>query len=195
MSKTTDQYQRISTICRDLFLKKAKDYGTSWRIMRLPSITDQLYIKAQRIRTLEETGISKVGERAEDEYIAIVNYCIIGMIQLEMGDAQDSLTLNESIADNQLPIEKITQLYDQAVMETKDLMEAKNHDYGEAWREMRVSSLIDMILTKLHRTREIDNNDGKTLVSEGIKANYQDMMNYAIFALIKMGMADGNTNN
>lgn len=195
MSKTTDQYQRIITICRDLFLKKAKDYGTSWRIMRLPSITDQLYIKAQRIRTLEETGVSKVGERAEDEYIAIVNYCIIGMIQLQMGDARDSPTLDESIADNQLPTAEVTQLYDQAVEETKNLMEAKNHDYGEAWREMRVSSLTDMILTKLHRTREIENNEGRTLVSEGIRANYQDMMNYAIFALIKLGMADEGMNN
>lgn len=190
MTKTSDQYRAIIHICRELFLKKAQDYGTSWRIMRLSSITDQLYIKAQRIRTLEETGVSKVGERAEDEYIAIVNYCIIGMIQLELGDAQASLTLDGSIADNQLPIAEVTQLYDQAVEETKNLMEAKNHDYGEAWREMRVSSLTDMILTKLHRTREIENNDGRTLISEGIKANYQDMMNYAIFALIKLGLAD-----
>ncbi len=190
MTKTSDQYRAIIHICRELFLKKAQDYGTSWRIMRLSSITDQLYIKAQRIRTLEETGVSKVGERAEDEYIAIVNYCIIGMIQLELGDAQASPTLDGSIADNQLAIAEVTQLYDRAVEETKNLMEAKNHDYGEAWREMRVSSLTDMILTKLHRTREIENNDGRTLISEGIKANYQDMMNYAIFALIKLGLAD-----
>lgn len=190
MTKTAVQYEEIIQICRDLFLKKAKDYGTSWRIMRTSSITDQLYIKAQRIRTLEETGVSKVGESITDEYIAIVNYCIIGMIQLELGNIPASHSLNESIADHQLPITDVTHRYDQAVQETFALMEAKNHDYGEAWRDMRVNSLTDMILTKLHRTREIENNDGRTLVSEGIKANYQDMMNYAIFALIKLREAE-----
>lgn len=189
MTKTSNQYLNIIQICRDLFLKKAQDYGTSWRIMRSSSITDQLYIKAQRIRTLEEKGVSKVGEGIEDEFVAIINYCIIGMIQLELGSPKASESLDASIIDNQLPLDQVTQLYDQAVQETKDLMEAKNHDYGEAWRDMRVTSLTDMILTKLHRTREIENNDGKTLVSEGVKANYQDMMNYAIFALIKLGLA------
>lgn len=189
MTKTSNQYLNIIQICRDLFLKKAQDYGTSWRIMRSSSITDQLYIKAQRIRTLEEKGVSKVGEGIEDEFVAIINYCIIGMIQLELGSPKASESLDASIIDNQLPLDQITQLYDHAVQETKDLMEAKNHDYGEAWRDMRVTSLTDMILTKLHRTREIENNDGKTLVSEGVKANYQDMMNYAIFALIQLGLA------
>lgn len=189
MTKTSNQYLNIIQICRDLFLKKAQDYGTSWRIMRSSSITDQLYIKAQRIRTLEEKGVSKVGEGIEDEFVAIINYCIIGMIQLELGSPKASGSLDASIIDNQLPLDQVTQLYDQAVQETKDLMEAKNHDYGEAWRDMRVTSLTDMILTKLHRTREIENNDGKTLVSEGVKANYQDMMNYAIFALIQLGLA------
>lgn len=189
MTKTSNQYLNIIQICRDLFLKKAQDYGTSWRIMRTSSITDQLFIKAQRIRTLEEKGVSKVGEGIEDEFVAIINYCIIGMIQLELGAPKASESLDESIIDNQLPLSQVTQLYDQAVQETKDLMEAKNHDYGEAWRDMRVTSLTDMILTKLHRTREIENNDGKTLVSEGVKANYQDMMNYAIFALIQLGLA------
>ncbi len=194
MTKTSNQYLAIIKICRDLFLKKAQDYGTSWRIMRTSSITDQLFIKAQRIRTIEEKGVSKVGESIDDEFIAIINYCIIGMIQMELGEAKESANLDESIQNNQLPIALVTKLYDEMVDSTKSLMEKKNHDYGEAWREMRVTSLTDMILTKLHRTREIEKNDGKTLVSEGVKANYQDMMNYAIFALIQRGLDQLNDN-
>lgn len=188
MDKTTKQYDLIIRKCRELFLKKAQDYGTSWRIMRLPSITDQIYIKAQRIRTLEEKGISKVGEGVVEEYIGIVNYCIIGQIQLQLtagvGASEENLDLT---------VEEVAAHYDSAVQRTQNLMAAKNHDYGEAWREMRLSSLTDLILMKLHRTKQIEDNDGRTLVSEGVEANYQDMMNYAIFALIKLGKA--NTNN
>jgi hypothetical protein len=174
---TQDAYQQIVHHCQSLFIQKAKDYGTAWRIMRLSSITDQIYIKAKRIRTLEQTGVSQVGEGVEDEYIGIINYCVIGMIQQSLPeDAPESL-----------PIAQVMEAYQQAIEETKALMEAKNHDYGEAWRDMRVSSLTDLILMKIYRVKQIEDNQGKTLVSEGIKANYQDMMNYAIFALIRLG--------
>ncbi|WP_086948365.1 DUF1599 domain-containing protein [Sphingobacterium sp. JB170] len=177
---TTAQYNTVISYCKDLFLKKAKDYGTAWRIMRVSSITDQLYIKAQRIRTLEEKKVSKVGEGILDEYVAIVNYSIMAMIQLE---------LPEDSPEN-LPYHTVENLYDQMVNETRDLMFAKNHDYGEAWREMRISSLTDLILMKLHRVKQIEDNNGQTLVSEGLKANYQDMLNYAVFALIKLDVAE-----
>lgn len=179
MSKTAEEYNRVIKKCRDLFLKKAYDYGTSWRIMRLPSITDQIYIKAQRIRTLETTKVSKVGEGIADEYVGIINYCVIAMMQLD---------IPEEMGEN-LPLELVETTYEDKVVETKDLMLAKNHDYGEAWREMRISSLTDLILMKLHRVKQIEDNDGHTLVSEGLKANYQDMLNYAVFALIKLDYA------
>ena len=177
---TSAQYDRIISHCQQLFAKKTADYGTSWRIMRPASITDQLYIKAQRIRTLEEKKISKVGDGVTDEYIGIINYCVIGILQLQLGTS-----VNE-----QLPTELVLEHYNQAVRETKDLMFAKNHDYGEAWREMRLSSLTDLILTKIYRVKQIEDNDGQTVASEGVKANYQDMLNYAVFALIKLGLAD-----
>lgn len=180
---TTTEYNNVIEHCRDLFIKKTKDYGTSWRIMRLPSITDQLYIKAQRIRTLEEKKVSKVGEGIAEEYIGIVNYCIIAMMQLGLG-ADEPDNLDPTFVENK---------YNEKVDETRNLMFAKNHDYGEAWRDMRISSLTDLILTKLHRVKQIEDNDGQTLVSEGLKANYQDMLNYAVFALIKLGLAEKNT--
>ena len=180
---TSAQYDRIVTHCQQLFAKKTADYGTAWRIMRLPSITDQLYIKAQRIRTLEEKKVSKVGEGVTEEYVAIVNYCVIAIMQLELGT-----TDNEN-----LEVEAVGQKYEQAIRETKDLMFAKNHDYGEAWRDMRLTSLTDMILTKIYRVKQIENNNGQTEVSEGVKANYQDMLNYAVFALIKLGIADSKS--
>ena len=173
---TSAQYDRIIEHCQQLFAKKTADYGTAWRIMRPASITDQLYIKAQRIRTLEEKKVSKVGEGITDEYIGIVNYCVIGILQLELGTS-----VNEQLAP-----EAVERKYEQAVRETKELMFAKNHDYGEAWRDMRVSSLTDLILQKLLRVKTIENNKGKTKVSEGIDANYQDMINYAVFALIHL---------
>lgn len=177
---TSVQYDTVISRCRELFIHKTKDYGTSWRIMRLPSITDQLYIKAKRIRTLENVKVSKVGEDIPGEYIAIINYCVIGMMQLELGEE----------GEENLATDVVETRYHQLVNETKDLMFAKNHDYGEAWRDMRITSLTDMILTKIHRVKQIEDNEGVTIASEGIKANYQDMLNYAVFALIKLGLGD-----
>lgn len=179
---TTAEYNAVIQYCKDLFIKKTKDYGTAWRIMRLQSITDQLYIKAKRIRTLEIKQVSLVGEDISGEYIGIVNYCVMALLQLELGED----------GEENLPTAFVDQKYTEKVDETRDLMFAKNHDYGEAWREMRISSMTDLILMKLHRVKQIEDNDGQTLVSEGLKANYQDMLNYAVFALIKLGFADKN---
>ncbi len=177
MKNTSQQYDAIIAICRELYSKKMKDYGSAWRILRLPSLTDQIFIKAQRIRSLQENEVRKVDEDETSEFIGIINYCIMALIQIDKG-----------IADQpDLGFEEGVQLYDEKVTLTKTLMENKNHDYGEAWREMRVSSLTDLILQKLLRVKQIEDNKGKTLVSEGIDANYQDMINYSIFALILMG--------
>lgn len=159
-----------------MFLKKTKDYGTAWRILRSPSITDQIFIKAQRIRTLEEKKVSKVGEDIVSEYIGIVNYCVIAMLQQQLPEKSDM----------EIPASEIEQLFDDKVRLTKELMFAKNHDYGEAWRDMRLSSLTDLILMKILRVKQIEDNNGETVASEGVVANYQDMLNYAIFALIKL---------
>lgn len=176
MSNTSQEFDTIVGICRTLFINKMTDYGSAWRILRLPSLTDQIFIKAQRIRSLQENEVRKVDEDETGEFIGIINYSIMALIQLELG-VVDQPDLN---------VEKATAFYDAKVKLTKDLMEAKNHDYGEAWREMRVSSLTDLILQKLLRVKQIEDNKGKTLVSEGIDANYQDMFNYAVFALILM---------
>lgn len=176
MKNTSQQYDASIAICRDIFAKKLKDYGTSWRMFRIPSITDQVFIKAQRIRTIEETGTQKIGDDIRGEYIGIVNYSVIALIQMELSDDKRM----------QLPVDETQKLYDKYAKEAKDLMEKKNHDYGEAWREMRVSSLTDMILTKLVRIKQIEDNDGATVISEGIDANYFDIINYAIFALIRL---------
>jgi hypothetical protein len=173
---TSQEFDAVIAVCRSLFLQKTKDYGTAWRILRVSSLTDQLFIKAQRIRTLEEKKVSRVGEGIIPEYIGIVNYCVIAMIQLDM-TAADSYELDPA---------DVAAMYDQKVQQTKDLMFAKNHDYGEAWRDMRISSLTDLILMKILRVKQIEDNLGETLVSEGVNANYQDMLNYAVFALIKM---------
>ncbi len=176
MSNTSTQYDTIITQCRDLFTKKMKDYGSAWRILRLPSLTDQIFIKAQRIRGLQQNDVQKVDEGQVSEFIGIINYCVMALIQLEMGVVeQPDLNLDTAI-----------KAYDNKVNLTKSLMENKNHDYGEAWRDMRVSSLTDLILQKLLRVKQIEDNQGKTLVSEGIDANYQDMINYAVFALIHL---------
>jgi hypothetical protein len=153
-----------------------KDYGSAWRILRLPSLTDQIFIKAQRIRSLQQNEIRKVDEDETGEFIGIINYSIMALIQLDLGVVEQP----------DLDVAKATELYDAKVSVTKSLMEDKNHDYGEAWRDMRVSSLTDLILQKLLRVKQIEDNEGKTLVSEGIEANYQDMINYAVFALILM---------
>jgi hypothetical protein len=176
MKNTSQEYDAIIAICRSLFTKKMIDYGSAWRILRLPSLTDQIFIKAQRIRSLQENEVRKIDEDEKGEFIGIINYSIMALIQLELG-VVDQPDLNT---------EKATQLYDAKIKITKSLMEDKNHDYGEAWREMRVSSLTDLILQKLLRVKQIEDNKGKTIVSEGIDANYQDMINYAVFALILM---------
>jgi hypothetical protein len=176
IEKTAIEYKQVISRCRELFIKKTKDYGTAWRILRLPSITDQIFIKAQRIRSIQEKGVQKVEDPIKDEFVGIINYCIIALIQLKLA-ASDKLEMS---------VAELTPHYDEAVEETVRLLENKNHDYGEAWREMRVTSITDIILMKLLRVKQIEDNQGKTLVSEGVKANYQDMINYAVFALIKL---------
>jgi hypothetical protein len=180
---TKQQFETVIHLCRDIFEKKLNDYGASWRIMRPQSITDQLFIKANRIRSLEMKGVSMVGEGIKPEFIAIANYGVIGLIQLSLGALIDHA---ETDADEMLA------LYDKFMTETKELMYAKNHDYDEAWRSMRISSYTDLILTKIYRTKQIENNNGQTLISEGIDANYMDMVNYALFGLIKLEFGDKN---
>ncbi len=177
MQHTSEQYDMVIKTCRELYRKKMADYGSAWRVLRLPSLTDQIYIKAQRIRGLQENDVRKVEEDETSEFIGIINYSIMALIQLEKGVAdQPDLSLKEALA-----------LFDEQTSVTKALMQNKNHDYGEAWRDMRVSSLTDLILQKLLRVKQIEDNMGKTSVSEGIDANYQDMVNYAVFALIHLG--------
>jgi len=176
MEKTATEYKQVIATCKTLFAKKTKDYGTAWRVLRLPSITDQIYIKAQRIRSIQEKGVQKIEDPAQDEFIGIINYCIMAMIQIRL-TGSDELDMK---------FEELEGLYDEAVEETFRLLQDKNHDYGEAWREMRVNSITDIILMKLLRVKQIEDNQGKTLVSEGVKANYQDMINYSVFASIKL---------
>lgn len=176
MQNTLKQYDEVISICRLLFEKKMKDYGSAWRILRLPSLTDQIFIKAQRIRSLQQNETKKIDEDERSEFIGIINYSTMALIQIELG-----------IADQpDLDLKTALELYDKHIKITKDLMQNKNHDYGEAWRDMRVSSLTDLILQKLLRVKQIENNKGKTLVSEGIDANYQDIINYAVFAMIHL---------
>ncbi|MFZ2285192.1 MAG: DUF1599 domain-containing protein [Lutibacter sp.] len=180
MQQTSKQYDAVIEKCRSLYINKLKDYGSAWRILRLPSLTDQIFIKAQRIRQLQQNSTRKVDEGEVSEFMGIVNYSVMALIQLEKGVAeQPDLSAEEAI-----------NLYDRHVAITKSLMEDKNHDYGEAWRDMRVSSLTDLILQKLLRVKQIEDNKGKTIVSEGIDANYQDMINYAVFALIHLKESD-----
>jgi hypothetical protein len=178
LANTAAEYDAVIKICKGLFMKKTRDYGTAWRILRIESITDQIFIKAQRIRTLEEKKVSKVNEDISSEYIGIVNYCLIAMMQLDCGPG----------VPNELSVEHVSAMFDEKANATKELMFAKNHDYGEAWRDMRISSLTDLILMKLLRVKQIEDNKGQTLASEGVVANYQDMLNYAVFALIKLGV-------
>lgn len=178
MNKTNTEYTNVINVCGDIFAKKTKDYGTAWRILRPSSLTDQLFIKAQRIRTIQITGENKVGENIEDEFVAIVNYCLMALIQIK------EIELTEFELEADLAIS----LYEKYAKEAFDLMEKKNHDYGEAWRDMRVSSLTDLILQKILRVKQIEDNDGATIISEGIDANYFDMLNYAAFALIHLNV-------
>ncbi|WP_438973539.1 DUF1599 domain-containing protein [Polaribacter sp.] len=176
MQETSKQYDTVIEECRSLFIKKMSDYGSAWRILRLPSLTDQIFIKAQRIRQLQENEVRKIDEGVTPEFVGIINYAIMALIQLEKGIVENP----------DLSTEEATVLYDKHVHVTKELMLNKNHDYGEAWRDMRVSSLTDLILQKLLRVKQIEDNKGKTIVSEGIDANYQDMINYAVFAMIHL---------
>jgi hypothetical protein len=179
MQNTSKEYDVVVGDCRDLFLKKMKDYGCAWRILRLPSLTDQIFIKAQRIRGLQQNKTQRVDEDAQSEFVGIINYCVMALIQIDRGVVeQPDMSYDEVVSD-----------YNLKIAETKQLMMDKNHDYGEAWRDMRVSSLTDLILQKLLRVKQIEDNAGQTLVSEGIDANYQDMINYAIFALIHLNNA------
>lgn len=176
MSKTSEQYDKAINKCRAIFSLKVKDYGTSWRIMRLKSLTDQLFIKANRIRNIEENDVQMVDEGIEPEFIALVNYSIIAMIQIDLHKDEPT----------ELDLEYTLSLYDKYAKQTKELMMNKNHDYGEAWREMRINSFTDLILMKLNRVKQIEDNQGKTLISEGIDSHYSDILNYAVFALIKI---------
>lgn len=185
MPDTKEQFEKVISICRELYAKKLKDYGPSWRIMRPMSVTDQIFIKANRIRSLETKGTRMIDEGIRPEFIAIVNYGIIGLIQLALGYADTTDITNEEALS----------LYDKYMTQTKELMYAKNHDYGEAWRGMRISSYTDLILMKLYRTKQIESHGGKTIVSEGIDANYMDMINYALFGLIKLEYGEETVEN
>lgn len=176
MLQTAKEYDEVIQVCLDLYKKKMTDYGSAWRILRLPSLTDQIFIKAQRIRSLQENPVRKVDEDEKSEFIGIINYALMALIQLELG----------VVDQPDLDTKKAVSLYEKHIKMTKELMLNKNHDYGEAWREMRVSSLTDLILQKLLRVKQIEDNKGKTIVSEGIAANYQDMINYAVFAMIHL---------
>ena len=176
MEKTKIQYDNAINQCKDIFLKKMKDYGTAWRILRTSSLTDQIFIKANRIRSIEEKKEQKISEDISSEYVGIINYCAIALIQKDLENDQRM----------EIPYEEIEKLYNEKITQTKNLMLDKNHDYGEAWRDMRLSSLTDLILMKILRVKQIEDNLGKTLISEGTSANYMDMINYAVFALIKI---------
>jgi hypothetical protein len=176
MQNTSQQYDTAISQCKDIFLNKMKDYGTAWRNLRPTSLTDQIFIKAQRIKSIEEKGTQKIEDGIKGEYIGIINYCIIGLIQLQL----------ENDARIDLPYDEVATLYEKNITTTKKLMLDKNHDYGEAWRDMRVSSLTDLILMKIFRVKQIEDNKGQTLISEGVDANYMDMINYSVFALIKL---------
>jgi len=176
MNKTSEQYDRVIELCQSVFEKKMKDYGIAWRILRPSSMTDQIYIKAQRIRSIEEKGAQQVDDDIRSEFIGMINYCAMGLIQLELGPSeQEDLTPEETL-----------QKYLANLSIAKELMMRKNHDYGEAWRNMRISSYTDLILMKLKRTKQIEDNLGKTIISEGIDANYLDIINYSVFAMIKI---------
>lgn len=176
MPNTQEEFSRQMAKCREVYEKKARDYGTAWRILRLPSLTDQIYIKANRIRSIQESGVSKVGDGVEPEFVAMANYAVMALIQLELGPG----------GEQELPLARALELYDKHIGRTAELMFAKNHDYGEAWRQMRVSSMVDLILMKLLRIKQIEDNHGRTLVSEGVEGGYMDIINYSLFCLIRL---------
>jgi len=174
VEKTLQQFRKATDKAKDIFIKKTKDYGTAWRILRPSSLTDQLFIKASRIRSIQEKGLSKVDDPIDLEFVGIINYSVMALIQLEHKD----------ITELEMPVDEVERLYSHYIKVAEDLMANKNHDYGEAWRDMRVSSITDLILMKLLRVKKIEGNDGKTIISEGLDANYLDMINYAVFAMI-----------
>ena len=180
INQTQQEYNKVIAFCRDTFVKKTQDYGTAWRVLRLPSITDQIFIKAQRIRSIQEKGVQKVDEDITSEFVAIVNYCVIALMQISL----------QNDPEMTLSAERVEQMYNAEIDETIALLENKNHDYDEAWRDMRVTSITDIILMKLYRTKQIEDNQGQTLISEGVDANYRDMINYAVFVLIKLGFGE-----
>jgi hypothetical protein len=180
MQQTEREYRSVIARCQDIFTKKNQDYGPSWRILRLPSITDQIFIKAQRIRTIQEKGFSKVQEGEAPEFMGIINYCVMALIQSELDDDRRT----------DFTAAQLTDMYNAQMQEVIELLFNKNHDYGEAWRDMRVSSMTDIILMKLFRIKQIEDNEGKTVISEGVKAGYQDIINYSVFCLIKLGVSE-----
>ena len=180
---TRQEMEREIAVCRTLFEKKTRDYGTSWRILRLPSLTDQIYIKANRIRSIQESGENRVGDDVRDEFVAMVNYAVMALIQ---GEVESGKCKVESENPLELTLEEAMRLYDEHLGRTIELMMAKNHDYGEAWRQMRVSSMVDLILMKLMRIKQIEDNDGRTLVSEGVEGGYMDIINYSLFCLVRL---------
>lgn len=180
IEKTIGEYKEVIKACKEVFEKKTKDYGTAWRILRPSSITDQIYIKAQRIRSIQEKGHQKISDDIYGEFLGIINYCILGIIQINLSDDEPM----------EIPYENLEPLYDKYAGETMQLLEDKNHDYDEAWRQMRISSITDIILMKLMRVKQIEDNQGKTLISEGIVANYQDMINYSVFSMIKLNAGE-----
>lgn len=182
MTNTAEEFKQEIGRCREIFGKKAKDYGTAWRILRLPSLTDQIYIKASRIRSIQEQGESRIEEGWGDEFVAMVNYAVMALIQLELGTEVPGQT---GVSAPELSEEKALELYDKHINRATSLMLDKNHDYGEAWRQMRVSSMVDLILMKLLRIKQIEDNNGKTLISEGVEGGYMDIINYSLFCLIR----------
>ena len=187
MTRTEQEFEQEIKICRDIFEKKTRDYGTSWRILRLPSLTDQIFIKANRIRSIEETGENKIGDDVRGEYIAMVNYAVMALIQQELENGERR-TENGGVGGlaMELPLERALELYDKHLGRTVRLMLDKNHDYGEAWRQMRISSMTDLILMKLRRIKQIEDNNGRTEISEGVEGGYMDIINYSLFCLIRL---------
>lgn len=191
MNLTEKEFEIQTKVCRDIFEKKTRDYGTSWRILRLPSLTDQIFIKANRIRSIEETGENKIGDDVRGEYVAMVNYAVMALIQQELENGER----RTEDANLELPLERTMELYDKHLQRTVRLMLDKNHDYGEAWRQMRVSSMTDLILMKLKRIKQIEDNGGQTLISEGVEGGYMDIINYSLFCLIRLGNGELKTEN
>ncbi|MDQ4139254.1 MAG: DUF1599 domain-containing protein [Bacteroidota bacterium] len=184
INQTLSEYKRVISACQEIFIKKTIDYGTAWRILRLPSITDQIFIKAQRIRSIQEKGVQKVPEDITSEFVGIINYCVIALMQMDLAGEKEL----------EIPASQVKAWYEAHIEKNIQLLLAKNHDYGEAWRDMRVSSITDIILMKLYRTKQIEDNQGQTLISEGVEANYRDMINYAVFALIKLNFGSDENN-